>query len=569
MVFSASSVYAFENSADSYAVVTKQLIWVAIGLPCAWVAGAAARSAWRTPARLARPDRVAGPAAAHRRCFGVDRVNGNTNWLALGPVPDPARRRSPSSRWCSGPPHVYANKDRRLGNLHQLHDAGGAGRAGRDRPGHASATTSAPHSCCSRSCSACCGSSARRRRLFAWRSWRSRSCRRLPGRDRPRAADPHHDLHRPVRDHARRGWQPAHGLFALSSGGWFGLGIGASQQKWGSLPEAHTDFIFAVIGEELGLVGTLLVLGAVRHHRLRRAPGRRRDQGPVRPLRLRHRGLDDRAGADQHRAWSSRCSRSSASRCRWCRTAARRSARAGRARHAAVGFARPRARGRARPAARRGPRLGVTPASVAGLSRAGPARGRGHGRPHLAAARHRRRPAPAATRVEITCLGTARGLEAQIVPAAGYPLELVPPRPAAAPPDADLLARARPAARRGGRAPTCSTGSGPTCSSASAASCPCRPTSPPAARTCRSSSTRPTRCPGSPTSSAPGSPPTSPPASRTPRCRHATLRRAADPPDVATLDRAALRGEARAALRAATPTCRRCWSPAARRAPRG
>ena len=46
----------------------------------------------------------------------------------------------------------------------------------------------------------------------------------------------------------------------MSSGGIFGKGIGASQQKWGNLPEAHTDFIFAVLGEELGLVGTLLVL---------------------------------------------------------------------------------------------------------------------------------------------------------------------------------------------------------------------------------------------------------------------------------------------------------------------
>ena len=40
----------------------------------------------------------------------------------------------------------------------------------------------------------------------------------------------------------------------------FGEGIGASQQKWGDLPEAHTDFIFAVLGEELGLAGTLLVI---------------------------------------------------------------------------------------------------------------------------------------------------------------------------------------------------------------------------------------------------------------------------------------------------------------------
>lgn len=57
------------------------------------------------------------------------------------------------------------------------------------------------------------------------------------------------------------GWQPAHSLLGLASGGIFGVGLGGSRQKWGNLPEAHTDFIFAVIGEELGLLGTLFILG--------------------------------------------------------------------------------------------------------------------------------------------------------------------------------------------------------------------------------------------------------------------------------------------------------------------
>ena len=56
------------------------------------------------------------------------------------------------------------------------------------------------------------------------------------------------------------GWQPAHSVMGLASGGFFGVGLGASRQKWGNLSEAHTDFIFSVIGEELGLLGTLAVL---------------------------------------------------------------------------------------------------------------------------------------------------------------------------------------------------------------------------------------------------------------------------------------------------------------------
>ena len=56
------------------------------------------------------------------------------------------------------------------------------------------------------------------------------------------------------------GWQPAHSLLGLASGGFFGEGLGAGRQKWGSLAESHTDFIFSVIGEELGLFGTIVTL---------------------------------------------------------------------------------------------------------------------------------------------------------------------------------------------------------------------------------------------------------------------------------------------------------------------
>jgi cell division protein FtsW len=66
----------------------------------------------------------------------------------------------------------------------------------------------------------------------------------------------------PFADAENTGYQAVQGFYALSSGGFFGLGLGASREKWsGGLPEAHTDYVFAIIGEELGLLGTLTVVG--------------------------------------------------------------------------------------------------------------------------------------------------------------------------------------------------------------------------------------------------------------------------------------------------------------------
>lgn len=64
----------------------------------------------------------------------------------------------------------------------------------------------------------------------------------------------------PFKDPQGIGWQIIQSLYALGSGGLFGLGLGRGRQKFSYLPEPHTDFIFSSLGEELGLVGTLLVL---------------------------------------------------------------------------------------------------------------------------------------------------------------------------------------------------------------------------------------------------------------------------------------------------------------------
>lgn len=54
--------------------------------------------------------------------------------------------------------------------------------------------------------------------------------------------------------------QPQQAIYGLATGGWWGVGLGASRMKWGKLVEAHTDFVLAIIGEELGVWGTLVVL---------------------------------------------------------------------------------------------------------------------------------------------------------------------------------------------------------------------------------------------------------------------------------------------------------------------
>jgi len=65
----------------------------------------------------------------------------------------------------------------------------------------------------------------------------------------------------PWADPYGKGYQLSHALIAFGRGEWFGVGLGASVEKLFYLPEAHTDFLLAVIGEELGLIGVLAVIG--------------------------------------------------------------------------------------------------------------------------------------------------------------------------------------------------------------------------------------------------------------------------------------------------------------------
>lgn len=257
MVLSASSVYSYQqNDGDSYAVVKRQLLWVVIGIPCAFVASRLPHSLLR---RLAWLGLLVSVVLLALTQTGLGRtVNGNTNWLGVGPfVIQPAEiAKLAIVLWAA---HIYARKEQRLGSFHEVlmpvvpgmlavialvvlgHDLGTAlvlfaillamlwvvGAPARLFTVSLTAIAVVALYLASTS-------TERRERLTNF-------------------ADPFKDFH-------NAGWQPAHGLYALSHGGVFGQGIGASQQKWGNLPEAHTDFIFAVLGEELGLVGTLLVI---------------------------------------------------------------------------------------------------------------------------------------------------------------------------------------------------------------------------------------------------------------------------------------------------------------------
>lgn len=256
MVLSASSVYSYQqNAGDSYAVVKRQLMWVALGLPCAWVAS---RLSQRWIRRLAWPGYFVSLVLLLLTAFlGVSR-NGNQNWLGVGPViiqPSEIAKLA-LILWAA---HVYAHKDRRLGSLHEVMMPVVPGlllATGLVVFGHDLGTAlvlfaillgmlwvvGAP----ARFFVLCISLVSVGAIFLA--STSSERLARITN-----FADPFKDFH-------DTGWQPAHGLYALSTGGWFGQGIGASQQKWGDLPEAHTDFIFAVLGEELGLVGTLLVI---------------------------------------------------------------------------------------------------------------------------------------------------------------------------------------------------------------------------------------------------------------------------------------------------------------------
>lgn len=258
MVLSASSVSSLRDYGSSYAVFMRQAVFVAVGLPLAWAAS-------QLPLRLVRFlswPALLGSAALVALTFvpsiGVE-VNGNRNWISFG---GPFQLQ-PSEfvklalvLWCAD---VYARKGRLLAQWRHLLIpmmpvclvvvglVVGQGDLGTALVLFALVlgllwVIGAPAKLFVASALAI-GALA-----FALASTSHERVSRLTG------------FLNPLGEYDGNGWQASHGFFALATGGLWGRGIGASNQKWGGLPEAHTDYIFAIIGEEFGLFGTLVVL---------------------------------------------------------------------------------------------------------------------------------------------------------------------------------------------------------------------------------------------------------------------------------------------------------------------
>lgn len=258
MVLSASSVYSLRLYGSSYHVFLRQAAWVAAGLPMAWVA---ARSRPSTIRRLAYPlllGSIALLVLTYVPGIGVV-VNGNRNWIDLG---GPFRLQ-PSELaklalvvWGA---HIYARKERLLGEWKHLvvPFLPGAAVVVALTVGQGDLGTSIVMMAITLTLLWVVG-------VPGWLFGLALGVVGTVGiyfvtAEQYRLARVRSFLD-PFADVQGTGYQAAHSIYAFATGEWWGVGLGASRQKWGSLPEAHTDFVFAVIGEELGLFGSLVVL---------------------------------------------------------------------------------------------------------------------------------------------------------------------------------------------------------------------------------------------------------------------------------------------------------------------
>lgn len=259
MVFSASSIHAIDTQGSAISIVLRQLLFVAVSIPLAGYLSKLPIVRWEFIGRIGLVLSIALLSLLFIPGLGKT-VNGNTNWINLKVVDvQPSEfAKLLMILWAS---YLLARKEangRHNTNVVKLIAPGFLIIMLMIMYGHDLGTTSVVAAILA----GLLFVSGIQLRLFGWITAAGaialagliatsgyRAQRFLVFLD-PFAPD----------EYKNAGWQPAHSLLGLASGGLFGVGLGGSRQKWGNLAEAHTDFIFSVIGEELGLVGTLSVL---------------------------------------------------------------------------------------------------------------------------------------------------------------------------------------------------------------------------------------------------------------------------------------------------------------------
>ncbi|MGH3453805.1 MAG: putative lipid II flippase FtsW [Nocardioidaceae bacterium] len=259
MVLSASSVLSYDQYGSSYYIFGKQAMWAAIGIPLAWLASRTSTRVMRWFAYPALLGSIVLICLTYIPGVGVE-VNGNQNWLSFGgPVTiQPSEiAKLAIVLWAAD---LYARKEKLLDDWKHLliPMVPATGLIALLVVGQRDVGTALVLFAIILGMLWVVGAPAR---LFVG------AMLLLAGLGTYLVSSDAERIERlttfvdPLSDLRGDGWQAAHGFFALATGQFWGVGLGASRQKWGSLPEAHTDFIFAVIGEETGLFGTLVVLG--------------------------------------------------------------------------------------------------------------------------------------------------------------------------------------------------------------------------------------------------------------------------------------------------------------------
>lgn len=255
MVFSASSIEELEKGRSSAGLLVKQLVWVGIGLPAMWFASRMPVRFFRT---LAYPLLILAVALMVLvPVMGVGEA-GAVRWIQFGPITmQPSElAKIALALWGAD---LYARKPRLLTDWRHVFIPVlpvttllvGLVMIQRDMG------TTLVIICILLALLWVVGLPAKQFAVFF--AGIAALCVALAISEPYRLARVQTYL-RPDDDPLGKGLQAIQGRIGIAQGGWFGFGLGNSRQKWGILPNGETDFIFAIVGEELGLLGTLIVV---------------------------------------------------------------------------------------------------------------------------------------------------------------------------------------------------------------------------------------------------------------------------------------------------------------------